>query len=725
MSLNEDRPIERLDDDRLHRRLFAEQVAAYIHSAPVTHGLVVSAMAPWGNGKTSFLNMVVDALRPTGELIVRFNPWMFSGTEQLVSRHLEEIRAVLLSSGDKRYDKAAEALGRYSEALATAGELPVLGEVAKAGRFALRIGRRAAENKQKISGNTPQEMRLSIDEALRTSGKRIVVVIDDVDRLEEQEIREVVRLVRLVADFPNTVYLMAFDRARVERALGEDGHAYLEKIVQAPIDLPGISIGDLTSILFEDLDAAIDGLPVGPFDSAEWQNVFGMSLRPLFRSLRDVRRYVNAVPLALASVGPEVCLNDVLALEAVRVLLPTTYSLLVDAAPALTYTTSGFVAYGPDLRKAALQPAMDRLLTDKTNASAVKELCRIVFPASRTFFENTSYGPDWVSRWRRERRVANPEILEIYLSRTLPAGTIPPSQVARLFEVLGDPVRLSDLLDGSSSEQVERSCGLLEAYEEDFTDDCAAALPVFMNQIPRLRSGNKAMFDVGADMAIQRLLLRIVRRLPEEQRLVAVESALDHTSSLSAKLQLIQLVGHEENIGHGLVDEGDWLPLADNLRAEIGDASASALAEERDLGRLISWQFKDVKAGARAVPGALQDDRVFVRLLRSTLREQYSQTMGELAQRRESVLPWDWLGKLLGADALVERVVSVVAAANLAELDERSVEALATAARYAAGWRPEHFPGAKTGADATDDAGAAQPEQDPDANKQADGDPAE
>ena len=56
MGLSEDRPINRLDEDRLHRRAFAEQVARYIHSAPAGHGLVVSAMAPWGNGKTSFLN---------------------------------------------------------------------------------------------------------------------------------------------------------------------------------------------------------------------------------------------------------------------------------------------------------------------------------------------------------------------------------------------------------------------------------------------------------------------------------------------------------------------------------------------------------------------------------------------------------------------------------------------------------------------------------------------
>ncbi|MDQ3053375.1 MAG: KAP family NTPase [Actinomycetota bacterium] len=68
-----------------------------------------------------------------------------------------------------------------------------------------------------------------------------VVVIDDIDRLESSEIRDIFKLVRLTASFPNVVYLLAFDRARVEDALsqsGFDGRAYLEKIMQLGVDLP-------------------------------------------------------------------------------------------------------------------------------------------------------------------------------------------------------------------------------------------------------------------------------------------------------------------------------------------------------------------------------------------------------------------------------------------------------------------------------------------------------
>lgn len=70
--------------------------------------------------------------------------------------------------------------------------------------------------------------------------QRIIVLIDDIDRLRREEVRELVKLVRLTGDFPNIVYVLAFDRKRVELALGDDdetGRAYLEKIVQVGFDV--------------------------------------------------------------------------------------------------------------------------------------------------------------------------------------------------------------------------------------------------------------------------------------------------------------------------------------------------------------------------------------------------------------------------------------------------------------------------------------------------------
>jgi hypothetical protein len=214
-------------------------------------------------------------------------------------------------------------------------------------------------------------------------------------------------------------------------------------------------------------------------------------------------------------------------------------------------------------------------------------------------------------------------------------------------------------------------------------------------------------------MAVYRLVLRIVRRLPETERPAAVRTAFEKTAALSAKLVLVQVVGPEENVGNSLIEEEDWRPLATELRSQIVAANPEALATERDLGRLASWAVQGGGDGDRRVPQAmLEDDLAFVQLLRSMLGEQSSQTVGEIARQRETVLPWDWLGKLLGADILSARVASAVARDDL-ELDERSAEALALAARYMSGWRPDRFPGANTQAEPRDDSEAAEPGQEP------------
>lgn len=93
-----------------------------------------------------------------------------------------------------------------------------------------------------------------------------MVIVDDVDRLRTQEVLDIVRLVRLVGDFPNTLYLLAFDRGRVEQCLGEGdaerGRAYLEKIVQVTHDVPAARQPDVTAIFLAGLQQLVTTVPV-------------------------------------------------------------------------------------------------------------------------------------------------------------------------------------------------------------------------------------------------------------------------------------------------------------------------------------------------------------------------------------------------------------------------------------------------------------------------------
>ena len=85
-SVSTDRPIEKLEEDELGHRAFAEAVAQGIDQGVGPEGLVIALHGKWGSGKTSAVNMAADALRrlqadrdeANQAVIVRFNPWWFS-----------------------------------------------------------------------------------------------------------------------------------------------------------------------------------------------------------------------------------------------------------------------------------------------------------------------------------------------------------------------------------------------------------------------------------------------------------------------------------------------------------------------------------------------------------------------------------------------------------------------------------------------------------------------
>ena len=73
----------------------------------------------WGEGKTSVINLVESALVERHEaVVVHFNPWLFSGTEQLVEHFFEELISQLQETGIEKLGRVASALEMYGRVVA-------------------------------------------------------------------------------------------------------------------------------------------------------------------------------------------------------------------------------------------------------------------------------------------------------------------------------------------------------------------------------------------------------------------------------------------------------------------------------------------------------------------------------------------------------------------------------------------------------------------------------
>jgi predicted KAP-like P-loop ATPase len=142
---------------------------------------------------------------------VRFNPWWFSGQEDLVRRFFKQFEAALFKAKARK----RSLLKKLSAFSSVVSELPIpyAGTAAKATKAVL-----AAVEKADVV-----ELKNELVTELAKDTSRIVVVIDDIDRLAADEILQLFQVVKAVADFPNVIYLLAFEREVVVKALESTG----------------------------------------------------------------------------------------------------------------------------------------------------------------------------------------------------------------------------------------------------------------------------------------------------------------------------------------------------------------------------------------------------------------------------------------------------------------------------------------------------------------------
>lgn len=148
-------------------------------------------------------------------------------------------------------DQAWELIDQYADIFDAASLIPVAGTfVAIAGKILTKRAKKQTE--QPV--NDLQDIKNKIIEKMTEENLKIIVSIDDIDRLSEDEIIAVFQLVKALADFPKTIYLLAFDYDVVVKALGKvqhgDGKEYLEKVIQVPFEIPAPSMESIHDALF-------------------------------------------------------------------------------------------------------------------------------------------------------------------------------------------------------------------------------------------------------------------------------------------------------------------------------------------------------------------------------------------------------------------------------------------------------------------------------------------
>ena len=377
--------------------------------------------------------------------------------------------------------------------------------------------------------------------------------------------------------------------------MGEDeteGRQY-DKIVQVSYNLPVVREAALPGMLLPRLDELIKGRDLAQFDKDVWGRVFYEVIKPLLGNLRDVKRYLYSIPATLDTIGQEVALADLLSLEALRILRPSMFDELRAHAECLVHSESvSRLSMADEKVKEKLSAMLERAEGERGILDSVLE---ILFPATQGFLGRSSYGPDWVGTWRKQRRVACEEVLRVYLQAGLDEGAIPSREIQDLVGALTDEKKLTTLLDALDEQRFEAALERLEDFEGDFPAEAPpVAVPVLVNRMGGLSDHSADILGFSPRFKVARVVLRLLTRIKDPVDLSASMSAiLGKVETLSGQLRLVEMVGRRESVGHGLIGRDQEKVLEEQLVERLESATAEQLAEDWELFplslRILFW----------------------------------------------------------------------------------------------------------------------------------------
>lgn len=256
--------------------------------------LAIGISGNWGSGKTSFLKSMQKQMNADYR-VVTFNPWTCTDKEQIISQFF----ALMREQTENNDESLQDAIQKYRDIVLDTDIHPALTFLAKV--FPL-------SKKEE----TLDSLKDKIEEAITIDGsKPFAIFIDDLDRLEGNELFEVLRLIRITANFRNVVFVVAYDRDYICNVLNESknikrAEEYIQKIFHLEVSLPKFEDETLLDVFMEEVVriASLDESKATRLRQLVMQllNVDGLSFTDFIPNFRQARRFANVFALNLKSI---------------------------------------------------------------------------------------------------------------------------------------------------------------------------------------------------------------------------------------------------------------------------------------------------------------------------------------------------------------------------------------------------------------------------------------
>lgn len=330
-------PIKSKDEDLFNFSHYAKKVQRILqNNSNNIEPLTVGVYGKWGEGKTSFLNLLEKQIdlwkekkeNQKGILKYHFNPWRYGTEDEMLFDFFDGLSKLMFLKKESTLQKIGKQLVKYSR-------------YAKAVKLSASVGLNSS-NKigstfeiseiMKAMGEDfiGKEITLvnlieDINQKLNESDYKVVVFIDDVDRLDKDEIYTILKLIKLNASFNNFVYIIAMDQDYVSKAIKtrygddvKDGRLFLEKIINIPVYLPKIEKEDYKHFFNIKFKEVVEGLNFTNRENEINQIVQEFNYK-YFTNGREIVRVLNSFFVSAFAIGEEVNIRDLFWIEFLKV----------------------------------------------------------------------------------------------------------------------------------------------------------------------------------------------------------------------------------------------------------------------------------------------------------------------------------------------------------------------------------------------------------------------
>jgi GTPase SAR1 family protein len=405
----QDNPVFELVDDTFTRNHMACQIKEMITFTNNRRSFAIGILGEYGSGKTSFLNLINAALPKDGYAKLQFNPWDSDNALSIQKDFFDQLVSVIATIDPK----ISSLVHSYSRKISR------LDDTSRSWINRIRLFGSAG------SASSGYE-KLKINKALQRSNKKIIITIDDLDRLHSDEVIEVLKIIRNTGDFSKVFYIVAYEKAYVQNAiktLNEEGnHNYLEKIFQVEVPLPKRDENALIEFLKGKIKPTLTARHFSLLEDKiipnDFNSQYGESCKSIFRHSRDVIKFVNGFKMTYILIGEEVDFEDLFVLELLKFRFQLLYDMIyehrgdfIHLNPSVANHQEYYVATGNTLEKDSVSNFRKFTLTTPLVKQNEIELINTLF--AKLFKGGSWYRPE------SKNGISYPMYFEIFFKQRL------------------------------------------------------------------------------------------------------------------------------------------------------------------------------------------------------------------------------------------------------------------------------------------------------------------